>query len=190
MSCLPISPFAISGGCPPRMGGIRSVLWARRSGIRIDAVNYEPSNADYSVEMTKSATGQAFRIPVLSGSFTSTAQVSDDGTIYYRDELTFVPVAYSESAAALLAALSAASDDALCLIAEDYNGRNWILGFGFADANGATDKFPVWLSGGSQQSGSARADLNGVQVTLASVHPLPAAVAFVTDVIVDNPNDF
>lgn len=186
MSCLPISPFAISGGCPPRMGGIRSVLWARRSGIRIDAVNYDPRNADYSVDLA----GAAYRIPVLSGSFTSTAQVSDDGTIYYRDELTFVPVAHSESAAALLAALSAASDDALYLIAEDYDGRNWILGFGFADANGATDKFPVWLSGGSQQSGSARADLNGVQVTLASVHPLPAAVAFVTDVIVDNPNDF
>lgn len=183
MSCLPISPFAIDGGCPPRMGGIRSVLWARRNNIRIIGSDIVPETDSYSVDLA----GNAYRIPVLSGSFTSTAQVSDDGTIYYRDELTFVPAGPSAS---LLAALSAASDDALVIVAEDYNGNSYLMGIGVSDANGSTDNYPVWLSGGSQQSGSARADLNGVQVTLASVHPLPAAVAFVTDVIVDNPNDF
>lgn len=190
MSCLPISPFAVQGGCAPRMGGIRSILWIRSSGVTANAVDFDPANGDYLLDLYSISGNNAYRVPCRSGSFASTAEVNDDGTTYYRDELTFVPAAGPQSAAALLAALTAASDDALVLIAEGYNGEAWVLGLGFSDANGAFAAYPVWLSGGSVQSGSARGDLTGGQVTVASAHPLPAASAGIYDIEIANPNDF
>ena len=190
MSCLPISPFAVQGGCAPRMGGIRSILWIKRSGVTVNSVDFEPANGDYSLDLYSFGGNKAYRVPVRSGSFASTAEVNDDGTTYYRDELTFVPAAGQQSAAALLAALTAASDDTLVLIAEGYNGEAWVLGLGFTDAAGAVAAYPVWQSGGSVQSGAARGDLAGGQVTVASVHPLPAASAGLADIEIANPNDF
>lgn len=190
MSCLPISPFAVQGGCAPRMGGIRSILWIKRSGVSVDAVDFDPEAGDYSLDLSSINGIKAYRIPVRSGSFTSTAEVNDDGTTYYRDELTFVPASGQQSAASLLTALTAASDDTLVLIAEGYNGEAWVLGLGFSDANGAFAAYPVWLSGGSVQSGAARVDLTGGQATVASVHPLPAASAGIYDIEIANPNDF
>lgn len=186
MSCLPISIFAPSGGCAPRMGGIRRIIWALRSDIRVTAV--DGPDGGYSFDLATMV--GAYQIPVRSGSFSSTAEVSDDGAAFYRDELTFVPVAGSESVASFLAALTSASDDALVIIAEDYNGTSHLLGIGFADTDGNATDFPVWLSGGGTQTGAAHADLNGGQVTLSSVHPLPAVLVGTADITILNPNDF
>lgn len=171
------------------MGGLKSVIWATGAALSFDTT---PGGGEWQVLVTSLIRG--YRIPVRTGSFASTAQVSDDGAAYFRDELSFVPMAGSEEASALLAALASKSDDALVIIAEDANGGSWLMGRGLAGVSGNLAEtlvdYPLWLSGGGVQSGAAAGDLNGGQVTIASVHPLPALRVSLDGDTVLNPNDF
>lgn len=185
MACL--SHFALDApNCGAKMGGIRALLWSRDAGMT--DVNLTPGS-DYSGEID----GNFYRIPGR-GSFQSVAQVNEDESgIYYRDEFNFNPDGYEAGAdplAYLMAAFSEMGDDDVTVLAEDWNGKYHVLGFGLASlALGTTARYPVWMSTGQEGTGTEHTDRTGWALTLASQHPLPALVSSQSFTVINPSND-
>lgn len=176
-----VSVFSLAGACPPRVGGIRSIIWGGKSGIISAAVNLSGApEGDYYIEL-ESNDHIAHRI-MGRGSFQTVAQVNEDtGQVYYRDELIFQPDAADQHDLLLFVdTMSRNGDDGMFVIVEPNSGMPWMMGYGLsADAQSASpaESYPVFLTAAPVGTGTELGDLNGGSVTLASVHPRPAAFA-------------
>lgn len=154
MSCFNITK-GISSDCLASMGGIKNA-WIMDSA----AVNY--SVEDDVVTGVKGATTAntfQFYFKPNTSNFTSTLNVdAANGTNYVSTEIL---LQFTRMEAEKRAAVSALAQSEIKIVVEDSNGDLWA--FGVSE--------PVTATGGTGQTGTAKADGNFYQITLTDNNP-------------------
>lgn len=184
MACL-ANLNSFETGCPGlRKGGVRAIIVALRSSV----TSVYNDNPDIGISL---AAASAKRLP-FRGSFQSVAQVDEStGVQYFRDELAGFVVSNNETGESNLNGFSAAAPEDLVILVETWSGTTYALGYGWKDANkSAIISTPIYFNGGQLFTGTEKADGNGWNVNLVSVHPVLAAAGYIdnADTAITNPS--
>lgn len=142
----------IARDCHSSMGGIRRVLMANKDDVSAITVTSDVISA---ITMANSAKFKEYLFRRGTGSLTSAYQVSDTtGNNGVQSDLVMV---FSRLETAKRIEITALAHADAVAIVEDCNGKYWFLGY---------DE-PLSIADGSNAvTGTARADLNGYNVTL------------------------
>lgn len=144
----------IARDCASVIGGIKRVLLANKADVTTVTVT---SNQVTAITMAASAKFKEYAFRRNTGSLTSEYQVSEDNdSKFVQTDLVMV---FSKMETVKRIEVVALAQADLVAIVEDANGKYWFLGF---------DE-PVYLVTGNQLTGTARADLNGYNVTLRDI---------------------
>lgn len=138
--------------CSPNMGGIRRVLFANSEDVTAVAVT---TNKISTITMATSAKFKEYHLPKYTANFVTNQQKDDAaGTNFYQTTLQILLNRMDTTKRVEIAALS---QNELVAIIEDSNGIYWYLG---------KDEPVTSVAGDVAQTGTARTDRNGFQVTL------------------------
>lgn len=150
MSCALTQGYSID--CKDSLGGLKSVLFIEKENVSAITLT------DQTVTGITLASGKTFfkyELVKETSSFTETVTASvQNGTIFYAQELSVILnklQANTRNEILLLA------KNSLLAIAEDRNGKYWLLG-----KDGGLD-----ISGGTAASGVAAGDRNGYELTFS-----------------------
>lgn len=145
--CLTLS--GITRSCESSMGGIMRAWIACYDEVTTKTVTNRVITALADISAFKE-----YEFRKQTGSFTTTITVDDTtGTRYYSTDIIIQFLRQEADKHAEIAAL-AAND--LVIVVEDSNGIGWFFGY----------DFPVEMSEGTEETGTAFGDFNGYNITL------------------------
>lgn len=137
--------------CEPSMGGLKRVLLANLDDVTSITVSDDIVSA---ITMATSAKFKEYNFAPNTASITSTYQIStENGSKYVQSDLVMV---FPKMNTARRVEVTKVIENDLVAIAEDMNGKYWLLG---KDGH-------LLASAGEGGTGTARGDRNGFSVTL------------------------
>lgn len=154
MSC---KSFALSGialGCKDNLGGLKEVYIAKSADVTAVTLNTEESQIA-TITMKESAKFRTYKFRKGTASMTSTA--SSDEAIGNFSVTTELGLQFSKMETSKRLEIMALCLEDVVVIAQDFNGRYWYLGF----------DFPVSATAATGVTGTAATDLNGYTITLS-----------------------
>lgn len=141
----------IARDCISSMGGIKRVLLANKDDVSAVTLTDGLISA---ITMAGGAKFKEYQFRRYTGSLTSTYQVSEDtGSHYVQSDLIMV---FNRLETAKRIEITALAQADTVGIVEDMNGKFWFLGYDES----------LFLADGDAQTGTARNDRNGYQLTL------------------------
>ena len=141
----------ITRDCLANIGGVRAVWLANYANV--DALT-ESAGAITAISMLNSEKFKEYQFARNTASLTSNNTVNaENGTSYVESDLVMV---FNRMDTNKRLEVVAMAQGELVAIVEDNNGNMWYLGH----------DFPLTLSAGDGQTGTARGDRNGYSVTL------------------------
>lgn len=150
MSCALTQGYVLD--CKDSLGGLKSVLFIEAGNI---TATTEASGVVTAITLAVGKTFHKYELVKETSSFTETVTASvQNGTIFYAQELTVILnklQANTRNEILLLA------QNSLVAIAEDRNGKYWLLG-----KDGGLD-----ITGGTAASGVATGDRSGYELTFS-----------------------
>lgn len=150
MSCVQ-TLSGITRDCLANIGGVRAVWLANYANV--DALT-EAAGAITAISMLNSEKFKEYQFARNTASLTSNNTVNaENGTSYVESDLVMV---FNRMDTNKRLEVVAMAQGELVAIVEDNNGNMWYLGH----------DFPLTLSAGDGQTGTARGDRNGYSVTL------------------------
>ena len=150
MSCALTSGYSLD--CKDSLGGLKSVLFIESANI---ASVTESAGVVTAITLDAGKTFFKYELVKETSSFTETVTASvQNGTIFYAQELTVV---LNKLQAASRNEILLLAKNNLVAIAEDRNGKYWLLG-----KDGGLD-----ITGGTAASGVATGDRNGYELTFS-----------------------
>jgi hypothetical protein len=156
MSCNLTSGILL--GCRDNTGGIAN-MWIT-DWDNIDSITQ--STGDTITQLSGTGTFYAFELIRTSSQFTETVNASlENGTVFYTDELVVYFNKMDQTKRNILKTL--AQSQKLAVVFSDNNGTYWFMG----------QTYGSFVSAGSQVSGKALGDQNGINLTLQALEPNP-----------------
>lgn len=148
--------FALSGialGCKDLIGGLKEVYIIKSADITAKTLNTEKSQIA-TIETATDAKFKTYKFRKNTASMTSTA--SSDDTIGNFSVTTELALQFSKLETSKRLEIMALCLEDVAVVALDWNGKYWFLGF----------DFPVTATAATAQTGTASTDLNGYNITL------------------------
>lgn len=148
--------FALSGialPCKDNMGGLKEVYIIKYADIIAKTLNTEESQIA-SLTLAEGSKFKTYKFRKGTASMTSTA--SSDEAIGNFSVSTELGLQFSKMETSKRLEIMALCLEDVAVVALDWNGKYWFLGY----------DFPVSATAATAQSGTASTDLNGYNVTL------------------------
>jgi hypothetical protein len=124
--------------------------------------NITQSTGDTITNISGSGTFYAFELIRTSSQFTETVNASlEAGTVFYQDELVTYFAKMTQDKRNILKVL--AQNQKLAVVFSDNNGTYWFMG----------QNYGSFISAGSQVSGKALGDANGLNMTFQALEQNP-----------------
>lgn len=168
MACRSFALSGIAMGCKNLLGGLKEVYIIKSADVTAVELNTENSQIA-TIETVTDAKFKTYKFRKGTASMTSTA--SSDDTIGNFSVSTELALQFSKMETSKRLEIMALCLEDVAVVALDWNGKYWYLGY----------EFPVTATAATAQTGTASTDLNGYNITLtdtASEFPfeVPAAV--------------
>lgn len=145
-------------GCRDNAGGVANMWITDFSNI----TNITQSTGDTITNISGSGTFYAFELIRTSSQFTETVNASlEAGTVFYQDELVTYFAKMTQDKRNILKVL--AQNQKLAIVFSDNNGTYWFMG----------QNYGSFISAGSQVSGKALGDANGLNMTFQALEQFP-----------------
>lgn len=145
-------------GCRDNAGGVANMWITDFSNI----TNITQSTGDTITNISGSGTFYAFELIRTSSQFTETVNASlEAGTVFYQDELVTYFAKMTQDKRNILKVL--AQNQKLAIVFSDNNGLYWFMG----------QNYGSFISAGSQVSGKALGDANGLNMTFQALEQNP-----------------
>jgi hypothetical protein len=145
-------------GCRDNAGGVANMWITDFSNI----TNITQSTGDTITNISGSGTFYAFELIRTSSQFTETVNASlEAGTVFYQDELVTYFAKMTQDKRNILKVL--AQNQKLAVVFSDNNGTYWFMG----------QNYGSFISAGSQVSGKALGDANGLNMTFQALEQNP-----------------
>lgn len=145
-------------GCRDNAGGIANAWITDFSNI----TSITQSTGDTITTISGTGTFYAFELIRTSSQFTETVNASlEAGTVFYQDELVTYFAKMTQDKRNILKVL--AQNQKLAVVFEDNNGLYWFMG----------QNYGSFISAGSQVSGKALGDANGLNMTFQALEQFP-----------------
>lgn len=152
MACSNYTLKGIASACKNSIGGVKAVFVA----MRAEASNVLTGSVSDGILTPTSGFKSAFKkyaVRKSSSSATSTLQTSDTAGNTWQTELS---LQFMKQDAAKRNEIMALCSEETIVIFVDGNGNGWVLGW----------DYPVEVSAGTAETGTAMSDLNGYNLTL------------------------
>jgi hypothetical protein len=145
-------------GCRDNSGGIANAWITDYDNIS----SFTQSTGDTITQISGSGTFYAFELIRTSSQFTETVNASlEAGTVFYQDELVTYFAKMTQEKRNILKVL--AQNQKLGIIFSDNNGLFWFMG----------QNYGSFISAGTQVSGKALGDANGLNMTFQALEQQP-----------------
>ena len=145
-------------GCRDNSGGVANAWITDYSNI----ASITQSTGDTITQISGSGTFYAFELIRTSSQFTETVNASlEAGTVFYQDELVTYFAKMTQEKRNILKVL--AQNQKLAIVFSDNNGEYWFMG----------QNYGSFISAGSQVSGKALGDANGLNMTFQALEQFP-----------------
>lgn len=145
-------------GCRDNSGGVANAWITDFSNI----ASITQSTGDTITQISGSGTFYAFELIRTSSQFTETVNASlEAGTVFYQDELVTYFAKMTQEKRNILKVL--AQNQKLAIVFSDNNGEFWFMG----------QNYGSFISAGSQVSGKALGDANGLNMTFQALEQFP-----------------
>ena len=158
MNCSAITLSRIDGRCENNAGGIKRIYIALRDDVAsVTQSNDENNGMITEITMAGGKTFVAWDFRPNTGSYTST--VSSDATIGNTAATTEVTLQFTKAEATKRLSIQSAINAGSVVIVEDQYGQYLYLGY---DSE-------VYITSATMQSGTARTDLSGFNITFQDI---------------------
>ena len=148
----------IALGCRDNAGGIANAWITDYDNI----LSITQSTGDTITQISGTGTFYAFELIRTSSQFTETVNASlEAGTVFYTDELVTYFAKMTQDKRNILKVL--AQNQKLAIVFSDNNGNYWYMG----------QNYGSFISAGSQVSGKALGDANGLNMTFQALEQQP-----------------
>lgn len=145
-------------GCRDNAGGVANAWITDFSNI----ASITQSTGDTITQISGTGTFYAFELIRTSSQFTETVNASlQAGTVFYQDELVTYFAKMTQDKRNILKVL--AQNQKLAIVFSDNNGEYWFMG----------QNYGSFISAGSQVSGQALGDANGLNMTFQALEQFP-----------------
>lgn len=145
-------------GCRDNAGGVANAWITDFDNI----LSITQSTGDTITQISGTGTFYAFELIRTSSQFTETVNASlENGTIFYTDELQTYFAKMTQDKRNILKVL--AQNQKLAIVFSDNNGTYWFMG----------QNYGSFISAGSQVSGKALGDQNGLNMTFQALEQQP-----------------
>lgn len=145
-------------GCRDNAGGVANAWITDFSNI----ASITQSTGDTITNISGSGTFYAFELIRTSSQFTETVNASlQAGTVFYQDELVTYFAKMTQDKRNILKVL--AQNQKLAIVFSDNNGQYWFMG----------QNYGSFISAGSQVTGQALGDANGLNMTFQALEQFP-----------------
>ena len=145
-------------GCRDNAGGVANAWITDFSNI----ASITQSTGDTITQISGSGTFYAFELIRTSSQFTETVNASlEAGTVFYQDELVTYFAKMTQEKRNILKVL--AQNQKLAIVFSDNNGEYWFMG----------QNYGSFISAGSQVTGQALGDANGLNMTFQALEQFP-----------------
>ena len=145
-------------GCRDNAGGVANAWITDFSNI----ASITQSTGDTITNISGSGTFYAFELIRTSSQFTETVNASlQAGTVFYQDELVTYFAKMTQEKRNILKVL--AQNQKLAIVFSDNNGEYWFMG----------QNYGSFISAGSQVTGQALGDANGLNMTFQALEQFP-----------------
>jgi hypothetical protein len=145
-------------GCRDNAGGVANAWITDFSNI----ASITQSTGDTITNISGSGTFYAFELIRTSSQFTETVNASlAAGTVFYQDELVTYFAKMTQEKRNILKVL--AQNQKLAIVFSDNNGEYWFMG----------QNYGSFISAGSQVTGQALGDANGLNMTFQALEQFP-----------------
>jgi hypothetical protein len=145
-------------GCRDNAGGVQNMWITDYSNI----TTITQSTGDTITAISGTGTFYAFELIRTSSQFTETVNASlEAGTVFYQDELVTYFAKMDQTKRNILKVL--AQNQKLAIVFSDNNGEYWLMG----------QNYGSFISAGSQVSGKALGDANGLNMTFQALEQFP-----------------
>jgi hypothetical protein len=145
-------------GCRDNAGGVANAWITDFSNI----ASITQSTGDTITQISGSGTFYAFELIRTSSQFTETVNASlAAGTVFYQDELVTYFAKMTQEKRNILKVL--AQNQKLAIVFSDNNGQYWFMG----------QNYGSFISAGSQVTGQALGDANGLNMTFQALEQFP-----------------
>ena len=145
-------------GCRDNAGGVANAWITDFDNI----LSITQSTGDTITAISGTGTFYAFELIRTSSQFTETVNASlENGTVFYTDELTTYFAKMTQDKRNVLKVL--AQNQKLAIVFSDNNGTYWLMG----------QNYGSFISAGSQVSGKALGDQNGLNMTFQALEQQP-----------------
>jgi hypothetical protein len=145
-------------GCRDNAGGVANAWITDFDNI----ASITQSTGDTITAISGTGTFYAFELIRTSSQFTETVNASlEAGTVFYQDELVTYFAKMTQDKRNILKVL--AQNQKLAIVFSDNNGTYWLMG----------QNYGSFISAGSQVSGKALGDPNGLNMTFQALEQFP-----------------
>ena len=149
-------------GCRDNAGGVANAWITDFSNITSVTQSSDPITGDTITQISGTGTFYAFELIRTSSQFTETVNASlQAGTVFYQDELVTYFAKMTQEKRNILKVL--AQNQKLAIVFSDNNGQYWFMG----------QNYGSFISAGSQVSGQALGDANGLNMTFQALEQFP-----------------
>lgn len=153
MACKSFALSGIAMGCKNLLGGLKEVYIIKSADVTGVELNTEKSQIA-TIETATEAKFKTYKFRKNTASMTSTA--SSDDTIGNFSVTTELNLQFSKLETSKRLEIMALCLEDVAVVALDWNGKYWYLGY----------EFPVTATAATAQTGTASTDLNGYNITL------------------------
>jgi len=145
-------------GCRDNAGGVANMWITDFDNI----TSITQSTGDTITAISGTGTFYAFELIRTSSQFTETVNASlEAGTVFYQDELVTYFAKMTQDKRNILKVL--AQNQKLAIVFSDNNGLYWLMG----------QDYGSFISAGTQVSGKALGDANGLNMTFQALEQFP-----------------
>jgi hypothetical protein len=147
-------------GCRDNSGGVATAWITDYDNITF--IGSTGATTDQITSISGSGVFYTFELIRTSSTFTETVNASlEAGTVFYQDELAVYFAKMTQEKRNILKVL--AQNQKLAVVFSDNNGQYWLMGQGYGS----------FISAGTQVSGKALGDANGLNMTFQALEQFP-----------------